>query len=99
MRTPCSLWGTRAASTTFVKTRGDRDSPKGRTLYLYARPSNANRRKVARKDRHMEVRVLQVDRCRPISGTDASEDALLREHLERRFMKGLVQDVQTQDRS
>ncbi len=31
MRTPCSLKGTRAASATFVKTRGDRDSPKGRT--------------------------------------------------------------------
>ncbi len=44
MRKPCSLKGTRAASATFVKTRGDRDSPKGRTLYLYARPSNANRR-------------------------------------------------------
>ncbi len=31
MRTPCSLKGTRAASATFVKTRGIRDSPKGRT--------------------------------------------------------------------
>ncbi len=31
MRTPWSLKGTRAASATFVKTRGDRDSPKGRT--------------------------------------------------------------------
>ncbi len=31
MRMPCSLKGTRAASATFVKTRGDRDSPKGRT--------------------------------------------------------------------
>ncbi len=40
---------------------------------------------------------LQVDRCRPISGTDASEDALLYEHLERKFMKGPVQDAQTQD--
>ncbi len=44
MRTPRSLRGTRAASATLVKTRGDRDSPKGRTLYWYARPSNANRR-------------------------------------------------------
>ncbi len=44
MRTPHSLRGTMAASATFVKTRGDRDSPKGRTLYWYARPSNANRR-------------------------------------------------------
>ncbi len=41
---PASLNGTRAASTTLVKTRGDRDSPKGRTLYWYARPSNAKRR-------------------------------------------------------
>ncbi|KAI7805470.1 hypothetical protein IRJ41_008576, partial [Triplophysa rosa] len=32
-RTPSSLRGRRAASTTFVKTRGDRDRPKGRTLY------------------------------------------------------------------
>ncbi len=31
MRTACSLKGTRASSATFVKTRGDRDSPKGRT--------------------------------------------------------------------
>ncbi len=37
---PASLSGTRAASTT----RGDRDSPKGRALYWYVRPSNANRR-------------------------------------------------------
>ncbi len=39
MRMPASLSGTRAASTTLVKTRGDRDSPKGRALYWYARPS------------------------------------------------------------
>ncbi len=43
-RMPASLSGTRAASTTLVKTRGDRDSPKGRALYWYARPSNAKRR-------------------------------------------------------
>ncbi len=29
-------------ATTLVKTRDDRDSPKGRTLYWYARPSNAS---------------------------------------------------------
>ncbi len=28
----------------FREDKGDRDSPKGRTLYWYARPSNANRR-------------------------------------------------------
>ncbi len=52
---------------------------------------------VVRKDRHMAERVLQVDRCRPILGTDASEDELLHEHLERKLMKGPVQDAQTQD--
>lgn len=33
MRTLCSLIRTRATSTTFMKTRGDRESPKRRTLY------------------------------------------------------------------
>ncbi len=53
---------------------------------------------MARKDRHMEVKVLEVKRCRPISGTDASEDVVLRD-LERKFifLKGPVQDAQTQD--
>ncbi len=36
--------GVRAPSMTFVNTRGDRESPKGRTLYCHARPLNANRR-------------------------------------------------------
>ncbi len=62
MRTPCSLRGTRAASATFVKTRGDRDSPKGRTctdmLVLRTQPQEWP---VVRKDRHMEVRVFQVN--------------------------------------
>ncbi len=52
---------------------------------------------MSRKDRLMKVQVLQVDRCRPILGMDASEDALLREHLESKFMKSAVQDAQTQD--
>ncbi len=52
---------------------------------------------VARNDRHMEVRVLQVDRCKPISGTDVPEDAFLREYLEWKLVKGPVQDVQIQD--
>ncbi len=34
----------RAASATFMKTQGNRDSPKGRTLYWYACLLNANRR-------------------------------------------------------
>ncbi len=55
---------------------GDRDSPK-----VVEWP-------VARKDRHMEVRVFQIKCCRPNLRTDASEDAVLHEHLERRFMKG-----------
>ncbi len=36
MRTPCSLRGTRAASATFVKTRGDRDSRRaGPCTYMH----------------------------------------------------------------
>ncbi len=42
---PTSRNGARAPSVTFVKTRGDRESPKGRTLYCHAWPSDANRRK------------------------------------------------------
>ncbi len=41
---PTSRSGVRAPSTTFVKARGERESPRGRTLYCHARPSNANRR-------------------------------------------------------
>ncbi|XP_067283537.1 uncharacterized protein [Pseudorasbora parva] len=41
MRTPSCLSSTRSASTTFVKTRGDRASPNGRMAYWYARPSKA----------------------------------------------------------
>ncbi len=93
---PCSL-----SFRNFREDTGDRDSPKGRTLYLYARPSNAYPQEwpVAWKDLHMGVQVLQVDRCRPILGKDVSEDALLleREHLERKLMKGTVQDAQIQD--
>ncbi len=43
---PTSRNGARAPSAIFVKTRADRESPKGRTLYCHARPSNANRRTV-----------------------------------------------------
>ncbi len=39
---PASLNGTRAASTTLVKTRGDRDSPKGRALYWYGPGGKGN---------------------------------------------------------
>ncbi len=41
---PTSRNGARAPSAIFVKTREDRESPKGRTLYCHARPSDANRR-------------------------------------------------------
>ncbi len=65
-------------STTLVKTQGDRDSPKGRTLYCNARSSmQREKRSVSREDRDMKVRVLQVDRCKPIEGADALEDAIL----------------------
>ncbi len=42
VHTPFSQ-GNKGLSGTSVKTRGNRDSPKGRTLYWYAQPSNANR--------------------------------------------------------
>ncbi len=75
-----------------------RDSPKGRALYWYARPSNAKwRRSVSREDRDMEVGVLQVDRCKPIEGTDALKDASLRQHPEWELVKGPVWSAQVQD--
>ncbi len=49
------------------------------------------------KNRHMEVRILQVDRCKPISGPDAPKDAFLCEDHERELVKGPVQDAQIQD--
>ncbi len=94
MRTPCSLKGTRAASATFVKTRGDRDSPKGRTCtdMLVLR----NRRNGLWHGRIDTWKYGSSGQCcRPNLGTDASEDAVLHEHLERRLMKGPVQDAQT----
>ncbi len=52
---------------------------------------------VARKDRHVEVRILQVDRCNPILGTDAPKDKFRCEHFEREPVKGPVLDAQIQD--
>ncbi len=98
MRTPCSLKGTRAASATFVKTRGDSDSPKGRTCTdMLVLRTQTTGMACGTEGSHMEVWVFQVKCCRPNLGTDASEDTVLHEHLERRFMKGPVQDAQTQD--
>ncbi len=94
---PTSRNGASVPSVTFAKTRGDRESPKGRTLYYHAQPSNTNRRSVSRVNRDMKVRVLQVDHCKPILGLDASDDALLRQHLERKLVQGSIQDSQIQD--
>ncbi len=68
-----------ASFTTLVKTRGDKDSPKGRTLYWYAHPSNAKWRKqsVSGENWDMKVCILQVDRCKPIEKTDTLKDAFL----------------------
>ncbi len=44
----------------------------------------------------MKVCILQVDRCKPVLGLDASEDALLRHYLEQKLVKGLIQDLQIQ---
>ncbi len=99
MSTPCFLRGTRAASATFVKTRGDRDSPEGQDFVLLC-PSFERKLQewpVAQNDRHVEVRVLRVDRCKPILGTDAPKDAFRCEHFEREPVKGPVQDAQIQD--
>ncbi len=94
---PTSRNGARAPSATFAKKRGDRDSPKGRTLYCHARPSNTNRRSVSRANQDMKVSIPQVDRCKPILGLDTSNDALLRQHLEWELEKGPIQDSQIQD--
>ncbi len=94
---PTSHNGARAPSVTFAKTRGDRESPKGRTLYCHAWPSNTNQRSVSRANRDMKVSILQVDRCKPILGLDASDDALLRQHLERKLVQGPIQDSQIQN--
>ncbi len=45
----------------------------------------------------MKVSILQVDRCNPILGLDASDDALLCQHLERKLVQGPIQDSQIQD--
>ncbi len=45
----------------------------------------------------MKVSVLQVDRCKPILGFDASDNALLHQHLERELVNGPIQDSQIQD--
>ncbi len=52
---------------------------------------------MSREDRDMEVGVLQVDRCKPIEGTDALKDASLRQHPERELVKGPVWSAQVQD--
>ncbi len=54
-------------------------------------------RSVSRENRDMKVSVLQVNRCKPILGLDASDDALLRQYLERELVKGPIQDSQIQD--
>ncbi len=98
MHTPCSLKGTRAASATFVKTRAIGTARRaGPVLICSSFERKPQEWPVARKDPHMEVRVFQVKCCSPNLGMDASEDAVLHEHLERRLMKGPVQDAQTQD--
>jgi hypothetical protein len=45
----------------------------------------------------MEVRVLQVYRCKPILGPNAFENTFGREHPEGQPVKGAVQDAQVQD--
>ncbi len=45
----------------------------------------------------MKVSILQVDRCKPILGLDASDDALLRQHLEWKIVQCLIQDWQIQE--
>lgn len=50
-----------------------------------------------RENRDMKVSILQVDHCKPILGLDASGDALLCQHLERKLVKCPIQDSQIQD--
>src|SRR5512146_81551 len=96
MRMPASRRGARAPSASLVKTHGDRESPKGRTLYCHARPSKRKPQKlaVAWKNGDMEIRVLQVYGCKPIPRTNALENAPLREHSERQLVQTAVQNAQ-----
>ncbi len=73
--------------------------PEGEDLVLICSPfeRKAEKWSVLRGDRDMKVRVLQVDRCEPIEGTDALKDAFLHQHPERELVKGLVQNAQVQD--
>ncbi len=47
--------------------------------------------------RDMKVRILQVDRCKPVGGTDALKYAFLSKHPERELVKGPVQNAQVPD--
>ncbi len=72
---PTSCNGVRAPSTTFMNTRGDRESPKGRTLYCHA---------VAEGSKSESV--LQVDRCKQILGLNAFDHAPVHQLLERELV-------------
>ncbi len=47
----------------------------------------------------MKVHIIQVDRCKPVLGTDAPENEFLHQHLEWQLVKCMVQNSQIQDRS
>ncbi len=49
----------------------------GPCTVMLALQCKAEKRSVSREDQDMKVRVLQVDRCKPIEGADALEDAIL----------------------
>ncbi len=58
----------------FHEDTGRQGQPEGQDLVLICSSFEREPQEwaVAWKDRNMNVRVLQVDRCKPISGTDAS---------------------------
>ncbi len=45
----------------------------------------------------MNISVLQVDRCKPILGLDAFDNAPARQHLEQELVQSPVQDSPIQD--
>ncbi len=53
---------------------------------------------MSEKDQNMNVSILQVDRCKPILGLDAFDNAPARQHLERELVQSSVQDSPIQDR-
>ncbi len=77
--------GNKGCLRNFHEDTGRQGQPEGQDLVLICLSFECKPQEwpVARKDQNMKARVLQVNRCKPILGTDAPKDALLCEHIER----------------